>query len=273
MPSAKRSLYFVSWAHPMDWSLHTLNIGDALVENLLEGLGVLKLLLDLGDDALSKLTLLPLLDLAFVADPRVKDGLGLVSNGRLLLELVGLSLKLGGFLDLSASTGPTDVCPLLPSLLAYLGDSEKVLGDVDDTAEVLNALDALLHGSSVVGTGGVQDAGDLLNLLLCIAGPGWTGVFGDGPEDGQQREGDDGLLVDDVKLVADGEGAHTGGGGEHGGLGDGAVTGHGYRIEQRLGLLLGVLLGKVGLVAGLGSDAGNGAERERWAETGGACCG
>ena len=196
-----------------------------------------------------------------------------MSDGRLLLELVGLSLKLGGFLNLSASTDPTDACPVLPSLTAYLGNGEEVLGDVDDTAEVLDALDALLHSRSVISTGRVQDAGDLVHLLLRIVGPSGTGILGDGPEDGQQREGDDGLLVDDVKLVADGEGAHTGGGGEHGGLGDGAVAGHGYRIEQGLGLLLGVLLRQVGLVAGLGGDARDAAERERWAETGGACCG
>ncbi|KAL1604086.1 hypothetical protein SLS60_005678 [Paraconiothyrium brasiliense] len=141
---------------------------------------------------------------------------------------------------------------------------EEVLGDVNDTAEILHALNALLDGLGVVGAGRVQDAGDLVNLRLRIAGPGRAGVLGDSPEDGQQREGDDGLLVDNVELVADGEGAHTSGGGEDGGLGNGAVAGHGDRIEQRLSLLLGVL-GQVGLVAGrgdLGRDAGEGAERE-----------
>lgn len=114
--------------------------------------------------------------------------------------------------------------------MPYLGDREEVLGDVDDTAEVLDALDALLDGGSVVSTGRVQDAGDLVDLLLRIAGPGRAGILGNGPEDGQQRKGDDGLLVDDVELVADGEGADTGGGGEHGGLSDGAVAGNGYGI-------------------------------------------
>ena len=157
--------------------------------------------------------------------------------------------------------------------MPYLGDREEVLGDVDDTAEVLDALDALLDGGSVVSAGAVEDAGNLLGLLIGVVLPGGAGVLADGPEDGQQRKGDDGLLVDDVELVADGEGADTGGGGEYGGLGDGAVAGHGYGIQKRLGLLLGVLLRQVGLVAGLGCDAGDGAERERWAETGGACCG
>lgn len=75
-----------------------LDVGDALVEDLLESLGVLELLLDLGDDGLGKLLLLPLLDLALITNPRVKDLPGLVGNGSLLLKLVSLSLELGGFL-------------------------------------------------------------------------------------------------------------------------------------------------------------------------------
>jgi hypothetical protein len=76
----------------------TLDVGHALIEDLLEGLGVLKLLLNLSDDGLGKLALLPLLDLALIADPRLENGLGLVGNGGLLLELESLSLKLGGLL-------------------------------------------------------------------------------------------------------------------------------------------------------------------------------
>ncbi len=78
--------------------VRTLNVGNGLVEDRLEGLGALELLLDLGDDGLGELALLPLLDLALVADPRVEDALGLVCDGRLLLELVGLGLELGGLL-------------------------------------------------------------------------------------------------------------------------------------------------------------------------------
>lgn len=76
----------------------TLDVGHALIEDLLEGLGVLKLLLNLSDDGLGKLALLPLLDLALIADPRLENGLGLVGNGGLLLELESLSLKLSGLL-------------------------------------------------------------------------------------------------------------------------------------------------------------------------------
>ena len=71
----------------------TLNVGNALLEDLLEGLGVLELLLDLGDDGGGELLLLALLDLALVADPGVEDGLGLGGDGRLLLEVKGLGLE------------------------------------------------------------------------------------------------------------------------------------------------------------------------------------
>ena len=76
----------------------TLNIGNALLKDLLENLGVLKLLLDLADDALGKLTLLALLNLALVANPGVENLLGLGSKSSALLKLVGLGLKLSGFL-------------------------------------------------------------------------------------------------------------------------------------------------------------------------------
>lgn len=77
----------------------TLNISNTLLEDLLKDLGVLKLLLDLSDNGLSELLLLSLLDLAFVSDPRVKDGLSLSSKSSLLLQLESLSLKLGGLLQ------------------------------------------------------------------------------------------------------------------------------------------------------------------------------
>lgn len=76
----------------------TLDISDALRQDLLQDLWVLQLLLDLGDDGISQLLLLALLDLALVTDPGVQDGLGLGSQGGLLLQLVGLSLEPRGFL-------------------------------------------------------------------------------------------------------------------------------------------------------------------------------
>lgn len=84
-------------------AIRTLNVRDTLLEDLLEDLGVLELLLDLGDDALRELLLLPLLDLALVPHPRVQHRLGLRGQRRLLLELVSLGLELGSFLDIPVS--------------------------------------------------------------------------------------------------------------------------------------------------------------------------
>jgi hypothetical protein len=70
----------------------TLDISNTLLEDLLEDLRVLELLLDLGDNRLSELLLLSLLDLALVSDPRVKNGLGLGSQSSLLLKLESLRL-------------------------------------------------------------------------------------------------------------------------------------------------------------------------------------
>lgn len=76
----------------------TLNIGNTLLKDLLQNLGVLELLLNLADDGLGKFALLALLDLALVAHPGLQNLLGLGGQSSALLELVGLSLKLSGFL-------------------------------------------------------------------------------------------------------------------------------------------------------------------------------
>jgi hypothetical protein len=279
MPSGRRCLLRISTDSSQQGlrsgRRRTLDVSDGLVEDGLEGLGALELLLDLGDDGLGELALLPLLDLALVADPAVEDRLGLVRDGRLLLELVGLGLELGRLLrGVSAAVlvpglSYAIVVVVAVAVLSYLGDLEQGLGDVNNSAEVLDALDALLDGLGVVGAGAVQDAGDLLGLLVGVVLPGGAGVLADGPEDGEQREGDDGLLVDDVQLVADGGDGQTGAGREHGGLGQRAVAGDGDGLHDALGLLLGVLLR--GLEAGLRGDRGDGAEREGWADAGGAC--
>lgn len=106
----------------------------------------------------------------------------------------------------------------------------------------------------MVGTGSVQDAGDLVGLLLSIVSPRWTSILGNSPEDGQQRKSDNRFLIDDVKLVADGCDTQSSAGGENGGLGEGAVSGEGYRVKDRLCLLLGVFLGNIGVEADLGGD-------------------
>jgi hypothetical protein len=159
------------------------------------------------------------------------------------------------------------------TVVSHLGNLEQGLGDVNDTAEVLDALDALLDSGGVFLAGSVQDTRDLIHLLLRIVSPCRSSVLGNGPEDGQEREGDNGLLVYDVELVANSGDTETGSGRENSGLSEGAVAGDGYRVEDGLSLLLGVLLGQVRVVAGLDGNGGQGAERERWAETGGAYCG
>ena len=211
----------------------TLNVSNALVKNLLENFGVVELLLNLGDDGLGKLALLPLLDLSLVTHPRVQNTLGLGGDVNALLKLESLGLKLGGFL---VQCQPRSVQRNSRSIsrmgLSHLRNLEKGLGNVNDASKLLDALDALLHSRGVVGTGSVEDAGDLVDLGLGIAGPGRASILGNSPEDGQQAESDDGLLVDNVEFVADGGCANTGTSGEHGSLGEGAVAGDRNRVEQ-----------------------------------------
>lgn len=140
-------------------------------------------------------------------------------------------------------------------MIAYLGNLEQALGDINDTLHLLDALDAVLDGLGVVGTGSVQDAGDLLVLPLSPLPVQGTSILDDGAPDTQQTEGDDGLLVDNVVLVAEGVDGQAGGGRQDGALGDEGASGKG--VEDRLGLLLGVLGGHIGSVAGGGSVDGS----------------
>src|ERR1700743_973116 len=68
----------------------TFDVLDALIQDLLEHLGVRQLLLDLCNDAVGQLLLLPLLDRLLVSDPRIEDCLSLAGNRRLLLQLKSL---------------------------------------------------------------------------------------------------------------------------------------------------------------------------------------
>lgn len=121
----------------------------------------------------------------------------------------------------------------------------------------------------MVGTSRVEDILLLLDLALSPLLVHGTTELGDGGEDAEQTEGDDGFLVHDVELVADGRDGETGASGEDGGLGDERVAGK--RVEDGLGLLLGVLSWD----AGRGSGGGDAQSRERsegescWADTGG----
>lgn len=157
----------------------------------------------------------------------------------------------------------------------YLGDLEQALGDVNDAAHLLDAVDAGLDGLGVVGTGSVQDTGNLLVLALSPLAVHGASVLDDGTPNTQQAESDDGLLVDDIVLVAEGVDGQTGGGGQDGGLGHERVAGQG--IQNRLSLLLGVLGGNIGRLAvaggGEGGDSRESSGRDRWAQTGSPCAG
>lgn len=225
------------------WRGRTLNVKDALLENVLKGLGVLELLLDLGNDGLRKLLLLALLDLSLVTHPRVENALGLSGKGGGLLQLENLGLNLGSLLFRVSNPH------IRQSIyVTHLGNLEKRLGDVDDTSHLLDVLDAGVDGLGVVGASRVQDVADLADLSLGPSGVCWSKVLANSEEDGEKRETDDGLLVDDIVLVAESEDGRAGTGREDGGLGDQGVAWKG--IEDRLGLLLWLLSGDAGVVAG-----------------------
>lgn len=86
----------------------------------------------------------------------------------------------------------------------YLRNLEQLLGDFDNVAQRLDILDPFLDGAGVVAPGLVEDVLDLLDLTIRPLLVHGTTVLEDAVEDGQQAEGDDGFLVQDIKLVADG---------------------------------------------------------------------
>lgn len=149
--------------------------------------------------------------------------------------------------------------------IMYLGNLEQILSDLDNVAQGLDILDTFLDGAGVVGSGLVEDILDLLDLAvgpLLVQG---SAVLEDAVEDGQQAEGDDGFLVEHVKLVADGPDGGAGAGGQDGCLAGDAVAGQG--VNDRLGLLLRIFGGDVGGMAhrcrGHGSaERWQGSERE-----------
>lgn len=138
--------------------------------------------------------------------------------------------------------------PYGDSQLSYLGDLEESLGDVNNTFHLLHVLDAGLDSGGVVGPGLVEDVEDLLVLAIGPLRVHGATVLDEATPDSEKAEGNDGLLVHNVVLIADGVDRETGSAGKNGGLGEKAVSGE--RIDNGLGLLLGVLGGNVGGVAG-----------------------
>ena len=72
----------------------TLNIRHTLLQDLIQHLGIIQLLVDLRNDAVCQLSLLPHLDLTLVSHPGVQYAPGFGGDGGLLLGLVGLRLEL-----------------------------------------------------------------------------------------------------------------------------------------------------------------------------------
>jgi hypothetical protein len=157
---------------------------------------------------------------------------------------------------------------------AYLGNGEQALGNVNNTAEVLDAGDALLDSVGVVLASGVEDVLDLVGLVLGPLLVGRATVDGHSGVDGEQTQHDDRLLVDDVQLIADGGNGDTGTGREDGRLAQQAVAGQG--VDDALGLLLGRRSRLVALETSLnGGHGGLGQGRDDGGRTraGGACWG
>lgn len=137
----------------------------------------------------------------------------------------------------------------------YLGDREELLGNVNNTGELVDVVHTLLNSAGVVVTGSVQDVLVLLNLTLSPLAVSGTTILGNGSENAEKTEGGNGFLVQDVELVADGGDGDTGSGGKDGSLGNQGVARK--RVEDRLSLLLGILSRDVGGRTGrrnVGSD-------------------
>lgn len=177
----------------------TLDVRNALLQNLIENFGVLELLLDLGNDRVGQFLLLLCLDLTFVTNPRVEDGLGLGGDVGLLLELKGLGLELSGLLQTNQTC-----LPIVLARETYLGNSEEVLGDINHSAKILYAVDTCLDGVGVVIPCSVENSLDLVLLALRPFRVHWARIGVDRPIDCQERKCNNRLLIDDIELIADG---------------------------------------------------------------------
>lgn len=152
----------------------------------------------------------------------------------------------------------------------YLGNGEERLGDVDDAAHLRNIVDPVLDGLGVVGASGVQDVPDPVVVGLRPFLIHRTTELDQRSPDAQKSEGNDGLLVDDVVLIADGVDGQTGGGGKDSALGDEGATGKSIDEGLRLSLGIDLRLRDVGRGSG-GDKRADGRKRSRsdgGAETG-----
>ena len=198
-----------------------LDISNGLSKNLLLELVVTELLVNLGNDGLSKSLLLSLSDLGLVSHPRVKNRLGLSSKVNLLLKDESLSLELS----------------------SLLGDGKEGLGDGDNILGKRDGLNALLDGEGVGLSGLVKDLLDVGDVSVGPLLVGGGNGLGGKQNKNTENTGNTGLSVDNVKTVRDGVDTGSSGSGEDTGLGDNVATRK--SSKDRRSLLLGVLLSGV----------------------------
>lgn len=160
----------------------SLDLLNRLGQQSLLELWVANLGLDLGDDGSGQLLLLHLSDLGLVSDPGVKDGLGLVGDFNLLLELECLGLKSSGLLR----------------------DLEKSLGGGNNVLELRNLVDSLLDGINVLGSGRVKNIGDVLDGARSPVVVQRSNHFDHQQDETGEGGEQDGLVVNDVELVGNG---------------------------------------------------------------------
>jgi len=86
---------------------------------------------------------------------------------------------------------------------SHLGNLKELLGDIDNPAQLLDIVNALLDGIGVVGTGSVQNVLVLLSLTIGPLLVQGTAILGDGGENAEQTESNNGFLVQHVEFVAD----------------------------------------------------------------------
>ncbi len=202
--------------------IRTFYVGNALVQDLLQGLGILQLLHDLADDALGQLSLLTLLDLSLVPDPRVQDLFGFRDQGRFLFELEGFGFQLCRFLRVLSAKIPgirTAADSRLQMSMPYLGNLKESLRNINNPTKLLNTLNSRLHRGGMILPRRVQDPLHLIDLPIRPILIHRPAIPPDRPEHAQQAERNDGFLVQHVQLVADGRNRETGTGGQDGGFG------------------------------------------------------
>lgn len=154
---------------------------------------------------------------------------------------------------------------------SYPGNLKKLLSDINNARQVVDVVNPRLNSVGVVGTSSVQKVLVLLNLTLSPLPVRRATVLGNATKNAKNAENNNGLLVHYVELVADGSNGKTRGGGKDSRLGDQAAAGN--RVEDRLGLLLGVFRRDVGGVTGRGEVGSDGSEtaggENGWPHSGG----